>query len=1085
MTLKRIVLLTLLLSMCVGVRASMSPDQAPRVAVLDFVMVGSTTNVGNWAIGVADFLQLNLQEQGVPIYERRLLRYVLAEKGLERKGLVLNREYKDIPALSHLITGTVRKRSETDFEVGASVVRVLDGAEIATASVSGRYPGEFVAKIASLAEQLKGKTSGTEKPAPRKPVVGFTSIPEAALTFYKGMDSLCAGRPNDAVLYFEKARDEDYYFDLALAWEMTAFKTLGLMEHAEVCRKQLMDGGTGSRGPSPLAAIVNEGKGKRTVALMAAQGVPAETLRILKAELVGSGEMVVLAPDTISQTTQEHDLMRLGFLEDDGRGEGWFGVDGIVFVRPTGEIDQFRVSLLDMVMATTLATAEYRRSGDPVVAARRTVHELMTQVHRGSAEVAPGGMSGKERGSTMNLSEDEAVLSTALDRASRNPADLSARLTMLHGYRFKGTAYYSRHALAEVNALVETIRNNRELPDASLYLCAALFYRREVVQIACTLDDCAPRRKRPDPIPPEMPLRPAYAELLKWYPNSNPSKYIKFGLARELSDQGKHHEALRLFEEVRDYLVADGFTMAANYHLAVARERWLCSDPDGARDALLKAGEIIDESTQKGRPISYVAMRVDHLQDRNGRWSGSLLDRYSVTQPSRGWGRKLSEGVESLKREMGGDGDKKEGARPDGLVSTTTTNIVSESLSRSAFRQRWDSVRSVTRQEGATLSLDDKTLREVAWLLVQEKTEAESREFREMVSHLAGKMRDDEVNRHRRYELLMAAGLFDEALAGARAGLDKAAGNLSAETDWLRAISEVYYYTRGSKKSLAFLKQEIAARYPKVEPELICLALRCDVMTGGSDFSELCLTKYLGARARYDVAWARAVSQRLDEAVDLLKTNIAEECDKEASLHRLKMFRALGSLPDPRKYLYPISLPDERDIPPEVAGLMRNLAMNEGGWSSEYRDDAIRRFDELKPYVNTLLEFPPLFSRYSVNRFQTNWCRIHCLTCLQKVSGKSAELLPSMTLMLYHADPYTAYMSGFALAWLREKAKPAIPALIAAHASNHSDLVSGCRTALLWVGPASVEQYPELQALLKHEDPAVRELAAKAMKGQK
>ena len=153
-----------------------------KVAVLDVTME-EDGEIDNWALGLADFLELELQNRGLPVYARRDLHYVLDERRLTWSGLGKCRStlIKKLPRVDYLVHGTVRKKGDQEFLLRISMAQVNSGREVTTIPKQGAYPADLPGVISACAGRLAGVLSAATdaQATSRQLPLGFTASPEA------------------------------------------------------------------------------------------------------------------------------------------------------------------------------------------------------------------------------------------------------------------------------------------------------------------------------------------------------------------------------------------------------------------------------------------------------------------------------------------------------------------------------------------------------------------------------------------------------------------------------------------------------------------------------------------------------------------------------------------------------------------------------------------------------------------------------------------------------------------------------------------------------------------------------------------
>ena len=130
-----------------SVAESSSDDKADTVAtvgVLDITMEERGGSQDDWALGLADLLDLELQKRGLNTYERRDVRLVLGERNLQLSGQAGNDEVlrNFLPWVRYLVKGSVR-RANGGFVLSIGVVDVRDGLSVMTLDEKGDNPNRL------------------------------------------------------------------------------------------------------------------------------------------------------------------------------------------------------------------------------------------------------------------------------------------------------------------------------------------------------------------------------------------------------------------------------------------------------------------------------------------------------------------------------------------------------------------------------------------------------------------------------------------------------------------------------------------------------------------------------------------------------------------------------------------------------------------------------------------------------------------------------------------------------------------------------------------------------------------------------
>ncbi len=310
----------------------------PRsVAVLDFAMKDSSDGVDSSALGVADYLTVSLQNQGVFTIERLELRHVLAERELQTGGFLKAGEIirARLPWVRYLARGTVERLKDDGVRLTVSIADAATGVEVSEIVANRDSYEQLSFAIEELADRIARFVVGKQN-APsvgREPVPGFTSIPEVALQFYRGVDHYVSGRPAFASEYFNWAANADPSFIIAKLWRMKSYQVLGLDDFAGIVHDDIagttagralldrLDGGKAETGPRRVTAVYFDG------------AVSEQGQRIANA-LRRQPAIQVFSPAWIRQLAAEADLsVTPDFRTHQLFSRTWLPIDVLVSVR--------------------------------------------------------------------------------------------------------------------------------------------------------------------------------------------------------------------------------------------------------------------------------------------------------------------------------------------------------------------------------------------------------------------------------------------------------------------------------------------------------------------------------------------------------------------------------------------------------------------------------------------------------------------------------------------------------------------------------------------------------------------------------
>ena len=188
----------LLLTLWAGiVRAE--PD---RVAVLDFEVPTAVEGSGRWdwaKDGMADLIQIQLQQQGLDLLDRDLIHSVLREQRLALTGITVPGQLEVAKLLNadYLVTGRVISLGGERFRVEAGVFSVEEIESVAAVAGEGAFPGELSTALETVSEQIVSGLSNRAVSMLKAPPRGVTvPKPEALIMFYRGLDAIANARPD-------------------------------------------------------------------------------------------------------------------------------------------------------------------------------------------------------------------------------------------------------------------------------------------------------------------------------------------------------------------------------------------------------------------------------------------------------------------------------------------------------------------------------------------------------------------------------------------------------------------------------------------------------------------------------------------------------------------------------------------------------------------------------------------------------------------------------------------------------------------------------------------------------------------------
>jgi tetratricopeptide (TPR) repeat protein len=355
------------LALCLVARA-----EQVRVAVLDFSVPAVESNRWTWAeAGVADLLQIELQQQGLDLLDRDSIHAVLAEQRLATSGRMAENSLTIAKLLNvrFLITGKVIPLAGERFRVEASVFSVETVETAVSAAGEGNFPKDLSQVVQQVANQIAKKLparsgfSAETQPPIRAPK------PEALIHFYRGLNACAAGQPEWGAAYFINAASLDPDFTVPLLWEIKAYEMAGLPQFADIRRQELVPLlgtnaivtpaiHTTNAHPRPVLALLDPMVGVQTEEFDAASLAGG-----IKQALLADNRVRLFAFEGIGAAVAEQDLRLSSFFTSQNapRYGRWLTADALVFchIKPaeTGKVE-IELSLINPVNASVMARVQ-------------------------------------------------------------------------------------------------------------------------------------------------------------------------------------------------------------------------------------------------------------------------------------------------------------------------------------------------------------------------------------------------------------------------------------------------------------------------------------------------------------------------------------------------------------------------------------------------------------------------------------------------------------------------------------------------------------------------------------------------------
>ena len=332
-------------------------ETSRAVAVLDFSVSAAEGKQWAWAEGgVADLLQIELQQQSLLLLDRDAIHAVLAEQRLVASSRTAENSLAIAKLLNaqFLISGKVIPLAGERFRVEASVFSVETVETAVAASGEGDFPKDLSQVVRQVAKQIGGKLpvrsgfSAETQPPVRAPK------PEALIYFYRGLNACAAGQPEWGAAYFINAASLDPDFTVPLLWEIKAYEMAGLPQFADLRRQELVPLLGTNAIATPASNTTNKTSRPVLALLDPVISVPAGTLNAavladsVRQALLADHRVRVFAYEGIGAAVAEQDLRLSSFFisQNAPRYGRWLTTDALVFcqVKPA-EAGQLEIAL--------------------------------------------------------------------------------------------------------------------------------------------------------------------------------------------------------------------------------------------------------------------------------------------------------------------------------------------------------------------------------------------------------------------------------------------------------------------------------------------------------------------------------------------------------------------------------------------------------------------------------------------------------------------------------------------------------------------------------------------------------------------
>lgn len=447
------------------------PAASDSVAVLDFAILSAETNRWRWAQGgVADLLQIELEQLGWVMLDRDLIHAVLAEQRLASVGLTANDQLK-VGSLLHaryLVTGKVlpREAERVRLEVTAFAVETVEA--VATATGEGELPKELASVLSQVARQLAGRLQSSGPLAPPSMQAAPAPKPEALIMFYRGLNACARGEPELAAPWFMNAASLDTEFTAPLLWEIKAYELAGFERHAAIRREETADvlkglglevpgwGVGGNHSAKPVLAVLDP-----VLATLPATGQEATPLALaatLKQALLATGQVRLFAFENLGEAVAEQDLKLSSLFARQyaPRYGRWLASDALVVCHiscPTPDQATLDLALVNPFTAGTINRVQRAGPANSLLdLVRAAAPELVGNWRNNPAAQAPvlpsAGLAsspGEEGG--VELRPAFRGLAAALARARREPTKSDSHRALADAFAATGRPRLAAHEI--------------------------------------------------------------------------------------------------------------------------------------------------------------------------------------------------------------------------------------------------------------------------------------------------------------------------------------------------------------------------------------------------------------------------------------------------------------------------------------------------------------------------------------------------------------------------------------------------------------------------------------------------------------
>ena len=474
---------------------------ADSVAVLDFTADNLSGEGDDWTAGFADYVELALQQEGVPTLERRQIRLILGERELQTGFPAAAEAWQmaKLPAVACFVSGHVSRTAPDRFALSATVIQAGPATVKAAFTKRGAYPADWLSAIQALARDVSAqvRTPTTVQPA-RSEAESLTWLPEAALPFFKGLEYYSRGDFPRAIPYFRNAAGKAGHFDQARLWEARACRQAGFEELAAFAVKPVL------RQP---AAATNLNAALPVVAVIAAENIPAAGRGAFVQRIKESGRFTVFDPASIAATARETDLQLTGEMAAPLNGRSvWLAVDSVIVLSEIEGV--LRARQCDLLSGEPMRQARVSTSQGPDGPGYDTLAGAFLESALTETAKAPerAGVSSQEMLEPDSRDNPESAFAKTMRLVKGHPNQARYWVALADCYG----EWDSKMWL--LDQAMNAVERDKAQPDASFWLASALWRKRQMSSWGWLYAHGWSYS--------EHPLTNDFARLLEWFPKS-------------------------------------------------------------------------------------------------------------------------------------------------------------------------------------------------------------------------------------------------------------------------------------------------------------------------------------------------------------------------------------------------------------------------------------------------------------------------------------------------------------------------------------------------------------------------------------